>query len=1551
MKQPDACTVRITDAQGKTLGTGFLVSTEGLIATCAHVVRGKEPCIAFPGGEPRPAHVVATDEAHDVAVLRVIGDLPPDAVPARLGHSADAYHQDFWSRGYRPMEGLEGIPAEGKVLDAVSEAPGYPGVRHMPLVLQTQHVRGGMSGAPIYVPDLDLVVGMITDSWDSLKAGTFPFDQNTALATPTEAIAALCPDVPLCEPRLAPAHRPFGVPFQAPPVPRYFVPRPEVTDDLKALLLTEETAAPGALVVSAVHGLGGIGKTTLVAALAHDPDVQARFPDGILWVTLGQQPEALSHLHEWIQVLRDYDFHPTTVDGASAHLRTLLHGRSCLLVADDAWQAESVRPFLVGGGHCRVLVTTRDATLARKVGAHLYDLDVMTEAQALALFEARLGPLDGNHEQAAALARELGHLPLALELAAAQVEGGSSWADLLEVFRRELADLRVLDLDEATYRNESLRLSFRLSLEQLSSDDQEAFAWLGVLPEDVRLNPAMAATLRNQPETESRKRLRRLRDKALLKGVGEEQYTVHDLLHIEAGLQLKEHMSLPEAHAALLVRYRAQTRDGLWHTLPDDGYIHERLAWHMEQAGQGEALHALLREETVEGRNAWYEARERLGQTVGYLADVARAWWLAEEAFAARSSPLAIGLQCRYALVTASLNSLAQNVPPALLVALVEKGMWTPLQGLAYARQSPELERRAKALAGLAPHLPEPLLQEALAAAREIEDERWRAKALVGLAPHLLEPLLREALAVAWRIDNERWQAEALAGLVPRLAELGSPREALAVTRRIKDDGRRAEALAGLAAQMPEPLLGEVLAVAREIGDEKWRAEALAGLAAYLREPLSHEALVAAREIEDKGERAKALARLVPRLSDLGHHQGALAAAREIGDEKWRAEALAGLAVHLPEDLREQALQEALATARGIEDEEWRAVALAGLAPYLPADLRGQVLWEALAATREIGNERRQIVALAKLAMHLPKPLLEEALVRLMAHLPEPLLEEALATAREIGEEQERAEALTGLIPRLAKFGYPWATLVVLPEIGDEGERAKALTELIPRLAELDYFQEMLALAYWIDSGESRAEAVTRLAAHLPEPLLGDVLAATRKIEDARWQAEVLTGLAAHLPAPLLREALAVVRKIGDEEPQAIALVRLVGHLPESLLGDALAAAREIADEVTRAMALAELAAHLAGPLLEEALAAAREIDGEEWRAEALAGMAAHLPEDLRERVLQEALATAREIMDEMTRAMALAGLAAHLPWPLLEEALAAAREIDEGWHVVALAGLVPRLAETGYPQEALAAAREIGWEQERAKALATLVPHLPEGLRSEVTQEALVAAQEIGNKKWRAETLAEMVPYLPEGLRGQVLQEALVAAREIEDKEGQAETLAGLVPRLAELGSPREALAVTQRIKHDGRRAEGLAGLAPYLPETLLREAMAAAWETQDEYSRAKALAALISHLPEVEQIEAMREVLATVWEIREERERGKVLVALASRMAAWAQQDKAALYALWRETLPVLATHTRGDLLSDLHALIPAIYALGGEEAIAETFRAIQDVGRWWP
>ena len=218
----------------------------------------------------------------------------------------------------------------------------------------------------------------------------------------------------------------------------------------------------------------------------------------------------------------------------------------------------------------------------------------------------------------------------------------------------------------------------------------------------------------------------------------------------------------------------------------DDRYGLHHLTAHLEAAGREDNLRRLMRldwsdhqgEQTrARFENMWYTVHERVGDTSGYLSDVDRAWRLAERACAGRQSSSAIGLQCRYALIVTSLCSLAGNIPPALLAALVEKGIWPGPQGLAYARQIREPELRSRALAALAPRLApterDQALREALEAARAIGDEGDRSEALAALAPHLTDPLLREALEAARAIGDEGSQSHALAALALRLVELG----------------------------------------------------------------------------------------------------------------------------------------------------------------------------------------------------------------------------------------------------------------------------------------------------------------------------------------------------------------------------------------------------------------------------------------------------------------------------------------------------------------------------------------------------------------------------------------------------------------------------------------------------------------------------------------------------------------------------------------------------------------------------------------------------------
>ena len=136
------------------------------------------------------------------------------------------------------------------------------------------------------------------------------------------------------------------------------------------------------------------------------------------------------------------------------------------------------------------------------------------------------------------------------------------------------------------------------------------------------------------------------------------------------------------------------------------------LAARLKAAGQGGDLHRLLALEDSEGRSAWYKIRKALSQSDGYLDDIRSAWQLAEEEFADLRSSISIGRQCRYALITASLNSLGEDIPLRLPEAA--------------RREIGDKWSRVWVLTILGPHLPKPLREKALAGAlreaREVGD-------------------------------------------------------------------------------------------------------------------------------------------------------------------------------------------------------------------------------------------------------------------------------------------------------------------------------------------------------------------------------------------------------------------------------------------------------------------------------------------------------------------------------------------------------------------------------------------------------------------------------------------------------------------------------------------------------------------------------------------------------------------------------------------------------------------------------------------------------------
>ena len=978
-------------------------------------------------------------------------------------------------------------------------------------------------------------------------------------------------------------------PFQAPPLPAYYVDRPEQHQQLKNCLLKDEMAS-GTLVMSAVYGLGGIGKSTLATAVARDLEVREFFNEGILWATLGQQPDILSLLSGWILELGDRDFKPTTAEIATNHLRTLLQGKKVLLVVDDAWNAEHVDPFLVGSDRTRVLVTTREV---RVKGADSMLLEELTREQSQELLVRSAGDaIGGDSEQTNALAEEVGDLPLALELAAVQLEEGIAVEDLLADLKTEklttLVDLDVESITEAD-KKRSLVASFHLSLKRLSVERLQQFAWMGVLPEDVPITSKMAATLWQMEERRAERTLIFLRRKALLLpgatgGDGKQTFRLHDLMH-EAAQQLLVQdakvdgdrglpglgLSLEDAHAELLNRYRSQSPNQKWNELLDDGYIHGHLAWHMEQAGWQDVLHELLAETTSEGRNGWYEACDRLGKLSFFVRDIARAWEIADITF--ESNPAAaIPLQMRYVMIVTSLNSMASNIPPELIAALVEKNYWSPAQGLAYALQSYAERRGANGIAKLARYLPSELFAEALEATRSIQDEYYRALALGALAQKQPE-LMGEALEAARSIQSEFGRASVLSALAQYLPKefMG---EALEAARSIQDGDHRARALSALAQYLPKELMGEALEAARSIQDEYYRALALSALAQYLPKELMGEALEAARSIQDEDDRAEALSTLAQYLPKelMGE---ALEAARSIQVEDYRALALSALAQKQPE-----LMGEALEAARSIQDEDYWALALGALAQKQP-----ELMGEALEAVRSIQSEYYQARVLRELAQYLPKELMGEALEaarsssqasalrELAQYLPKELMGEALETARSIQDVNYRARALRELAQYLPKELMGEA-LEAVRSIQSEYYRADALSALAQKQPEL--MGEALEAARSIQSKSSRADALSALARYLPKELIGEALEAARLIQDESSRADALRELAQKQPE-LMGKALEAARSIQDESSRASVLNELAQQQPE-LMGEALEAARSIQDESSRASALSGMA-------------------------------------------------------------------------------------------------------------------------------------------------------------------------------------------------------------------------------------------------------------------------------------------------------------------------------------------------------------------------------------
>ncbi|MEU4446096.1 tetratricopeptide repeat protein [Actinosynnema sp. NPDC050801] len=282
--------------------------------------------------------------------------------------------------------------------------------------------------------------------------------------------------------------RSTSIPQQLPSVTDNFVGR---RYELAVLdkLLDEASTAAGTVVITAIDGTPGVGKTSLAVRWAHQ--VAEHYPDGQLYVNLrGFDSRALmattEALHGFLVSLGvASDAIPGEQDAMSALLRTLLADRRVLLLLDNARSDHQVRPLLPAAPSCLVVITSRNRMdgLVVREGARRVLLDVMSKEEARAVLTGLLGVerVEESSRAADDLVELCAALPLALGIAAARV--ASRPTQSMAALVTELGDVRArLDFLGSDDPDVDLRSVFHWSYAALPPDGARLFRLLGTHP-------------------------------------------------------------------------------------------------------------------------------------------------------------------------------------------------------------------------------------------------------------------------------------------------------------------------------------------------------------------------------------------------------------------------------------------------------------------------------------------------------------------------------------------------------------------------------------------------------------------------------------------------------------------------------------------------------------------------------------------------------------------------------------------------------------------------------------------------------------------------------------------------------------------------------------------------------------------------------------------------------------------------------------------------------------------------------------------------------------
>lgn len=380
-------------------------------------------------------------------------------------------------------------------------------------------------------------------------------------------------------------------PFQAPADLARFVGREAELNELRAAL----TRVDGPRLYC-LAGMGGIGKTSLAIHLAHT--LRDQFPDGVLWAHASTS-EPLAILDSWARAFQcDFSGLPD-VESRAAALRAVLGDKKVLMILDDVWSAARARSLLVGGPRSTVLFTCRDLDIAEVLDAQIIPLPVFAAEESQQLLWRIVGQarVMAEAELADEICELLGHLPLALDIAARRLASRPGWSLRGMVERLRLQYQRLAELKMGDHE---VRASFAVSWEALNEKLRRTFALLGVF-KGRSFTLAAPAAMAELHEEVARDQLDSLVALSLLSTEGGLRYRQHPLLADFAC----EHLEGVEAAEARMAQYYLR-----YATEQRQNYLAIEQEWDNLAAGIDAAYQQKLWQDVIDYgdvlTNAWF---------------------------------------------------------------------------------------------------------------------------------------------------------------------------------------------------------------------------------------------------------------------------------------------------------------------------------------------------------------------------------------------------------------------------------------------------------------------------------------------------------------------------------------------------------------------------------------------------------------------------------------------------------------------------------------------------------------------------------------------------------------------------------------------------------------------------------------------------------------------------------------------------------------------------------------------------------------------------------